>query len=152
MLVAALVMLVVGGAADMASSAFRNAMIMTAATDEVRGRLQGVFIVVVAGGPRIADIVHGAAAAVVGAGAAAAGRRRAGDRGHGGRRRWLVPSFVRYRHHAVGSAEGWLTAARAAGRLRDARGGARYRPQRPRSSGRHVGQNEAAGEWNWRSS
>ena len=60
-LVAALLMLVVGGAADMASSAFRNAMIMTAATDEVRGRLQGVFIVVVAGGPRIADVVHGSA-------------------------------------------------------------------------------------------
>jgi len=32
----------------------------------VRGRLQGVFIVVVAGGPRIADVVHGAGAAAIG--------------------------------------------------------------------------------------
>src|SRR6476646_5447806 len=73
MLVAAVVMLVIGGAADMASSAFRNSMLMTAATDAVRGRLQGVFIVVVAGGPRIADVVHGASAALVGTAATAAG-------------------------------------------------------------------------------
>ena len=34
--------------------------------DDVRGRLQGVFIVVVAGGPRIADVVHGAVAVSIG--------------------------------------------------------------------------------------
>ncbi len=73
MLVAAVLLLAIGGAADMASSAFRNAMLMTAATDAVRGRLQGIFIVVVAGGPRVADVVHGAAAAVTGAAVAAAG-------------------------------------------------------------------------------
>jgi len=73
MLAVSVAMLVLGGAADMASSAFRNSMLMTAATDAVRGRLQGVFIVVVAGGPRIADVVHGASAAVVGTAAAAAG-------------------------------------------------------------------------------
>jgi MFS family permease len=66
MLLSAVLMLVVGGAADMASSAFRNSMLQSAGSDAVRGRLQGVFIVVVAGGPRIADVVHGAAAAVVG--------------------------------------------------------------------------------------
>jgi MFS family permease len=66
MLWVAVLSLVVGGAADMASSAFRNSMLMSAASDAVRGRLQGVFIVVVAGGPRIADVVHGAAAAAVG--------------------------------------------------------------------------------------
>ena len=60
MLVVAVLMLVVGGAADMASSAFRNSMLQSAASDAVRGRLQGVFIVVVAGGPRIADVLHGA--------------------------------------------------------------------------------------------
>jgi hypothetical protein len=64
--------LVVGGAADMASSAFRNSMLMTVASDDVRGRLQGVFIVVVAGGPRIADIVHGGAAAAAGTAVTAA--------------------------------------------------------------------------------
>jgi MFS family permease len=73
MLVVALLMLTVGGAADMASAAFRTSMLQSAADDAVRGRLQGVFIVVVAGGPRIADTVHGAAAAVVGTAAAAAG-------------------------------------------------------------------------------
>ena len=96
MLLVALLMLVLGGAADMASSAFRNAMLMTAASDQVRGRLQGVFIVVVAGGPRLADTFHGVAAAAVGTAAAAAG---------GGVlvvigtviAALAVPSFVRYR-------------------------------------------------------
>ena len=89
-------MLMVGGAADMASAAFRQAMLQSAASDDVRGRLQGVFIVVVVGGPRIADTVHGAAAATVGVAAAAAG---------GGvlvvvgtvLAALAVPSFVRYR-------------------------------------------------------
>jgi len=92
----ALLMLVIGGAADMASAAFRTSMLQSAATDAVRGRLQGVFIVVVAGGPRIADVVHGATAAAVGTAAAAAG---------GGVlvvvgvvvAALVVPSFVRYR-------------------------------------------------------
>jgi MFS family permease len=66
MLVAAVLTLVVGGAADMASAAFRTSMLQSAASDAVRGRLQGVFVVVVAGGPRIADVVHGAAAAAIG--------------------------------------------------------------------------------------
>ena len=83
MLVAALLMLVVGGAADMASAAFRTSMLQSAATDAMRGRLQGVFIVVVAGGPRVADVLHGATAAGVGAGAVVAAL--------------VVPSFVRYR-------------------------------------------------------
>jgi len=72
-LVVALLMLVIGGAADMASAAFRTSMLQSAADDSVRGRLQGIFIVVVAGGPRIADVVHGASAAMVGTAAAAAG-------------------------------------------------------------------------------
>jgi MFS family permease len=71
MLVVSVLMLVVGGAADMSSSAFRNSMLMSAASDAVRGRLQGVFIVVVVGGPRIADVVHGGAAAGVGTAVAA---------------------------------------------------------------------------------
>lgn len=95
-LVVAVLMLVVGGAADMASAAFRSSMLQTAAADEVRGRLQGIFIVVVAGGPRIADVAHGASAAVVGTATAAAG---------GGVlvvvlvvvAALAVPSFVRYR-------------------------------------------------------
>ncbi len=73
MLWAALIFLAVGGAADMASAAFRSTILQEAASDELRGRLQGVFTVVVAGGPRLADAVHGAAAAVVGTTVAAAG-------------------------------------------------------------------------------
>jgi Transmembrane secretion effector len=96
MLVVAILMLVLGGAADMASAAFRASMLQSAAADSVRGRLQGVFIVVVAGGPRIADVAHGTSAAVVGTAAAAAG---------GGVlvvvgtvvAAIAVPSFVRYR-------------------------------------------------------
>ncbi|MFL6061146.1 MAG: MFS transporter [Marmoricola sp.] len=69
----AVLMLVFGGAADMASAAFRMSMLQASASDAVRGRLQGVFIVVVAGGPRIADVAHGGAAAIVGTATAAAG-------------------------------------------------------------------------------
>ncbi|GAB2867318.1 MFS transporter [Nocardioides pacificus] len=96
MLVVAVVMLAVGGGADMVSAAFRTSMLQTAAADEVRGRLQGVFIVVVAGGPRLADVAHGSAAAMVGTATAAAG---------GGvlvvvgtvLAALVVPAFVRYR-------------------------------------------------------
>jgi MFS family permease len=66
MLVASVAMLMVGGAADMSSAAFRSSMLQSAASDAVRGRLQGVFVVVVAGGPRIADVLHGAAASLIG--------------------------------------------------------------------------------------
>ena len=69
----ATLMLVIGGAADMASAAFRTSMLQSAASDAVRGRLQGVFTVVVVGGPRIADVVHGGIAVVIGAAATAAG-------------------------------------------------------------------------------
>ena len=70
---AALGFLALGGAADLVSAAFRSTMLQEAASDDVRGRLQGVFVVVVGGGPRLADTVHGAAAAVVGTTAATAG-------------------------------------------------------------------------------
>jgi MFS family permease len=69
----ALAFLAIGGAADMVSAAFRSTILQQAASDELRGRLQGVFIVVVAGGPRVADALHGAAAAAVGTTVAAAG-------------------------------------------------------------------------------
>jgi MFS family permease len=73
MLALAVLMLVIGGAAGMASPAVRMSKLQASASDAVRGRLQGVFIVVVAGGPRIADVAHGGAAAVVGTAATAAG-------------------------------------------------------------------------------
>jgi len=69
----ALGFLALGGAADMVSAAFRSTILQEAASDDLRGRLQGVFIVVVGGGPRLADVVHGAAAAAVGTTVAATG-------------------------------------------------------------------------------
>jgi MFS family permease len=68
----AVLMLAIGGAADMVSGVHRGAILQAAATDEMRGRIQGVFMVVVAGGPRLADLVHGWAAAEFGTTIAAA--------------------------------------------------------------------------------
>jgi MFS family permease len=51
----ALLCLAGAGAADMVSAAFRSTMLQSFAPDEMRGRLGGVFIVVVAGGPRLGD-------------------------------------------------------------------------------------------------
>jgi MFS family permease len=62
-----LVFLALGGAADLVSGVFRQTMLQTYAPDEMRGRLQGVFTVVVSGGPRLGDLRAGAMAAVVGA-------------------------------------------------------------------------------------
>jgi hypothetical protein len=38
---------------------FRGSILQSAVPDELRGRMQGVFTVVVAGGPRLADLLHG---------------------------------------------------------------------------------------------
>ncbi|MCU1674209.1 MAG: major facilitator superfamily 1 [Frankiales bacterium] len=61
-----LLMLACAGASDMVSAVFRNAILQTAAPDEMRGRLGGVFIVVVAGGPRLGDGRAGLGAELVG--------------------------------------------------------------------------------------
>jgi MFS family permease len=58
--------LMAGGVADMVSMVFRGAILQSVATDDMRGRMQGVFTVVVAGGPRVADLVHGVAGAALG--------------------------------------------------------------------------------------
>lgn len=65
--------LAVGGGADMVSMAFRGAIQQSVATDEMRGRMQGVFTVVVAGGPRLADLLHGTVGAAIGTEATVAG-------------------------------------------------------------------------------
>lgn len=52
------------GAADMVSAAYRSTILQTAAPEEMRGRMQGVFIVVVAGGPRLGDFVIGSLASL----------------------------------------------------------------------------------------
>ncbi len=44
MLVVSVVLLMAGGLADMVSAAIRQTILLTASDDDVRGRLQGVFI------------------------------------------------------------------------------------------------------------
>jgi MFS family permease len=58
----ALILLAIAGAADMVSAIFRNTILQVSTPDALRGRLQGVFIVVVTGGPRIGDFESGAVA------------------------------------------------------------------------------------------
>ncbi|MGI8393854.1 MFS transporter [Leucobacter sp. W1038] len=53
------------GAADNVSAVFRTTILQAAAPDEVRGRMQGLFYVVVAGGPRVGDLLAGALATVI---------------------------------------------------------------------------------------
>lgn len=67
------VFLAAAGVADMVSMVFRGAILLSAATDEMRGRMQGVFTVVVAGGPRLADVLHGTAGSAFGPRTAVAG-------------------------------------------------------------------------------
>ncbi|MFF1544963.1 MFS transporter [Streptomyces sp. NPDC058291] len=69
----AVAFLACAGVADMVSMVFRGAILLSAATDEMRGRMQGVFTVVVAGGPRLADVLHGTVGAAFGPRAAVVG-------------------------------------------------------------------------------
>ncbi|MFJ8852406.1 MFS transporter [Streptomyces sp. NPDC102437] len=68
-----LVFLALAGCADTTSMVFRNTMLQAAVPDEMRGRLQGVFIVVVAGGPRLGDFVAGSVADLASPGLAVTG-------------------------------------------------------------------------------
>jgi MFS family permease len=63
---AAVALLAVAGAADLVSAVYRQTILQTYAPDEMRGRMQGVFIVVVTGGPRLGDLRAGATAAIFG--------------------------------------------------------------------------------------
>ncbi|MEU7281611.1 MFS transporter [Streptomyces sp. NPDC045431] len=54
--------LALAGFSDTVSMVFRNTMLQAAVPDDMRGRLQGVFLIVVAGGPRLGDFVAGSVA------------------------------------------------------------------------------------------
>ena len=62
----AVLCLAVAGAGDMVSAVLRSSMLQLAAPEDMRGRMQGVFIVVVAGGPRLGDLRAGALASAAG--------------------------------------------------------------------------------------
>jgi hypothetical protein len=61
-----LMLLAVAGWADVLSAVFRNTIIQFAGPDGMRGRLMGVQMAVVAGGPRLGDLEAGAVATAFG--------------------------------------------------------------------------------------
>ena len=65
---AGLVAMAVAGASDSVSAVFRTTILQSATPDRLRGRLQGVFIVVVAGGPRLGELLGGVVAEALGEG------------------------------------------------------------------------------------
>lgn len=64
MIGAAMVCLAAMGAADNVSAIYRSTMMQAAVPDAMRGRLQGVFMVVVAGGPRVGALYAGTLATI----------------------------------------------------------------------------------------
>jgi MFS family permease len=62
----ALLLLAVAGCADVISAVFRSTIIQLAIPDALRGRLMGLQIAVVTGGPRVGDVESGAVAAAFG--------------------------------------------------------------------------------------
>lgn len=62
LIVCGAVAMAVAGAADNVSAIYRSTMMQAAVPDAMRGRLQGIFIVVVAGGPRLGALYAGALA------------------------------------------------------------------------------------------
>ncbi|SFR40386.1 Predicted arabinose efflux permease, MFS family [Microbacterium azadirachtae] len=64
LIVLACIALALSGASDNVSSIYRNTMMQAAVPDAMRGRLQGVFIIVVAGGPRLGALYAGVLASL----------------------------------------------------------------------------------------
>ena len=62
----ALVLLAIAGWADVLSAVFRSTIVQFAGPDGMRGRLMGVQMAVVAGGPRLGDLEAGAVATAFG--------------------------------------------------------------------------------------
>lgn len=55
----ALVLLAMAGGADVISAVFRSTILQSSVPDALRGRMSGIFILVVAGGPRLGDLEAG---------------------------------------------------------------------------------------------
>ena len=60
-------LLALAGGADLVSSVLRNTILQVAAPDRMRGRLYGLFIIIVTGGPRLGDMESGTVAALTNA-------------------------------------------------------------------------------------
>jgi len=61
----ALVFLAIAGAADVISAIFRSTILQVTVPDALRGRLSGIFMLVVTGGPKLGDLEAGLVAAAV---------------------------------------------------------------------------------------
>jgi MFS family permease len=59
-----LLLLAVAGAADMVSAVFRTSILMESTPDAFRGRLIGIYVVVVVAGPNLGDVESGAVASI----------------------------------------------------------------------------------------
>lgn len=59
LIVLACAALALSGGADNVSSIYRNTMMQASVPDSIRGRLQGIFVIVVTGGPRIGALYAG---------------------------------------------------------------------------------------------
>jgi MFS family permease len=66
-LVVAMVCLLVAGSADSISAVCRSTILITVTPEEMRGRLSAIYMLVVAGGPRVGDVESGTVAAAFGA-------------------------------------------------------------------------------------
>jgi hypothetical protein len=62
----ALALLVIAGGALLILGVFRKTILQAAAADRMRGRMQGMDLIVAAGGPRLASTVHGLIGAALG--------------------------------------------------------------------------------------
>lgn len=62
----AVTFLALSGAAMFVLSVFRTAILQAVTTDEMRGRMEGANIVIIAGGPQVGSFAHGLAGAAVG--------------------------------------------------------------------------------------
>ena len=61
----ALLFLALAGAADVVSAIFRSTILQVSIPDALRGRLGGIFLLVVSGGPKVGDLEAGIVAAAV---------------------------------------------------------------------------------------
>lgn len=91
----ALLFLAFAGAADVISAVFRTTILQLSVPDHLRGRLSGIHILVVTGGPRLGDLEAGLVAAAFSPAASVVSGGLACIAG-AGLFAWLVPSFRRY--------------------------------------------------------
>ncbi len=90
-----LLFLAIAGAADVISAVFRSTILQLTVPEKLRGRLFGIHILVVTGGPRLGDLEAGLVATVFSPAASVVSGGLLCMAG-AGMVAWLVPSFRRY--------------------------------------------------------